>query len=319
LEERVITKFRPECRTEYREVQRVVYRKVPETHEKEIVEEVRVPGWREEVRQRTLMVPVTTERLEKRTVLKTEWQQEQRQRVVPVPAQKVVEHQVKVVVPEVRHEQRRETVLVPATRREHRERVVTKLRPVTELQTRPVPALAKVEVPVADPCLGIVGAVGKVVPAVRPARVPVTRLVAEKQVEHFDVNVPALRPVSRAVTVAVPSSHEELRTVRSVVPTVRPVVEKYTVPVPITRKEVETVRVPVTEMRPKVETYTVRVPEVRIEKRVRRVPVTTYRTVAETITERVPVKTVVQVPYQVRACVPVDAVRKCRSRFGSSK
>ena len=58
FQERTVTRYRPEYRTEYREVQRTVYRTVPETYEKEITETVMVPCWREEQRQRTVMVPV---------------------------------------------------------------------------------------------------------------------------------------------------------------------------------------------------------------------------------------------------------------------
>src|SRR2546423_12456131 len=73
FEERVITKFRPEYRTEFREVRRTVFRKVPETRVEEVREQVPVTTFREEQRQRTVMVPVTTERVERRTVLRTEW------------------------------------------------------------------------------------------------------------------------------------------------------------------------------------------------------------------------------------------------------
>src|SRR5262245_14614206 len=60
-EQRTITCYRHEYRTELREVQRTVYRRVPVTREKEIQETVLVPHWREEERQRTVLVPVTRE------------------------------------------------------------------------------------------------------------------------------------------------------------------------------------------------------------------------------------------------------------------
>src|SRR6187402_1647390 len=58
-ESRVVTKYRTEYRTEFKEVQRTVKRQVPETVFKDVQETVKVPFWREETRQKTVMVPVT--------------------------------------------------------------------------------------------------------------------------------------------------------------------------------------------------------------------------------------------------------------------
>jgi len=84
FEERTIRWSRPEERTEYKEVQRKVCRRVPETREEEVEETVMVPCWREEERERTVMVPVTREVTRRRTVTKVEWRDEERERTVQV-------------------------------------------------------------------------------------------------------------------------------------------------------------------------------------------------------------------------------------------
>src|SRR5947207_1029456 len=50
-----VTCYRPEYRTEWREVKHTVYRCVPETHEQTINETVLVPHWREEQRTETVL------------------------------------------------------------------------------------------------------------------------------------------------------------------------------------------------------------------------------------------------------------------------
>src|SRR5262245_16457362 len=66
-----ITCYRPEYRTEWREVERTVYRCVPEVKEQEIKETVMVPNFREEERQQTVWVPETRQETRQRTVVRT--------------------------------------------------------------------------------------------------------------------------------------------------------------------------------------------------------------------------------------------------------
>src|SRR5438309_1168765 len=70
--ERTITCYRPEYRTEFREVQRTTYRNVPETREQEVRETVMVPHWREVPHQETIWVPQTREETRQRTIVRTE-------------------------------------------------------------------------------------------------------------------------------------------------------------------------------------------------------------------------------------------------------
>src|SRR6266699_2314262 len=87
LEQRTVTCYRPEYRTEWREVERTVFRCVPETHEQEIKEKFVVPHWREEKRQYTVVIPETREETRQHTytVLRQNWREEKRERVVMVP------------------------------------------------------------------------------------------------------------------------------------------------------------------------------------------------------------------------------------------
>ena len=57
LEQQMVTCYRPEYRTEFREVERTVYRCVPETREREVRETVLRTVWRQEQRHETVMVP----------------------------------------------------------------------------------------------------------------------------------------------------------------------------------------------------------------------------------------------------------------------
>src|SRR5208283_3952410 len=73
-----------EYKTEYRQVQRVVYHCVPETHQQTISETVMVPVWHEETRQKTCYVQQVHQEERQRTVCHTEWKTEQRQKTVMV-------------------------------------------------------------------------------------------------------------------------------------------------------------------------------------------------------------------------------------------
>src|SRR5438876_577802 len=83
--EQVVTCFRNECRTEYRDVQYTVQRCVPETSMREIKETVLMPRVREVQRQRTILVPVHREETRERTVVRCEWVTEKRERTIMVP------------------------------------------------------------------------------------------------------------------------------------------------------------------------------------------------------------------------------------------
>ena len=74
FEYRTVTRYREEVHIEYKEVQRTVCRTVPETVLQEVRETVLVPCWREETRQRTVMVPETHLESREREVQRTAWE-----------------------------------------------------------------------------------------------------------------------------------------------------------------------------------------------------------------------------------------------------
>src|SRR5258707_13312947 len=61
LEQRTVTCYRPEYRTEWREVERTVYRCVPEAHGEGVKERVVVAHQREEGRKENVPVPIKGE------------------------------------------------------------------------------------------------------------------------------------------------------------------------------------------------------------------------------------------------------------------
>jgi len=176
-EYRTVTKYRTEYRTEFKEVQRTVKRRVPETELKEVQETVKVPFWREEVRQKTILVPVTKMVTRKREVPKTEWIQEQREKTVMVPETRLVEKQKKILVPGVREEQRERVVSVPETRLEQRDRPVTTVRQVAATHTQQVVTTARITVPIIDPCTGLAATVCQLVPQLKEICVTTVRPV----------------------------------------------------------------------------------------------------------------------------------------------
>src|SRR3954451_5765351 len=102
VEYRTVTCYRPEMRTELREVERTVYRCVPETREQEVQETVLTQHVREEQRTATVLVPQVRTENRQRTVTRCEYQEQQREQTVLVPETRMVEQQYTVVVPEMR-------------------------------------------------------------------------------------------------------------------------------------------------------------------------------------------------------------------------
>ena len=75
---RTVTLFMTEFHTEYRDVRHTVLHKVPEVREREVQETVLVPCWRDEVRERTKLVPRTHLEKRQRTVVHTDYREEER-------------------------------------------------------------------------------------------------------------------------------------------------------------------------------------------------------------------------------------------------
>src|SRR5207302_7990762 len=114
-------------------------------------------------------------------VLQQRWRDEKRERVVMVPETKEVERKFTVLVPAVREEKRDVTVSVPEMREETRQRTYLVMRSVPEVQTRQVCSYETVAIPVCDPCSGCVRTCCRVVPTTHNVNVTVYRCVPEQR------------------------------------------------------------------------------------------------------------------------------------------
>jgi hypothetical protein len=276
--------------TEYRQVQRTVYRCVAETKDVQITEVTFERKETPKSREVTYLVPTMKPTTREYTVYERVFTTAEEKVTVYRPAKKTVEREFWVCKPVTHKETRKLTYYETEYTEKTVEQPVTVWKPVTTMENRQVCTYQTVSV--CDPCGHVTC---QRVPVTQTVQVPVTRCVPETTVNKYTVQVPSYKERSREV----PFEWVENVMTKETRPVEIWVSEAVQETVKVTRCELkprvvkEEVQVCVLERQTRTENYV----EVTFERKEtpKTIKVTTYKTVPTVETVTVP----------VTVCVPV--------------
>jgi hypothetical protein len=232
LEQRTVTCYRTEYRTELRPVPKTIYHSVPETKIVEVKEKVLVSFWRDEERKKDVLYVEEKEETRKHTAFHLECKQETRSR----------------------------TVFAPECKEETRQRTVFWMQTVPEVRTQRFLSYAQVTVPVCDPCTGLLHHVCQKVAQVHTTCEVLYHSMPQPLTQDYKVPVQTYLPQEEKcqVPITVPTPVEQ--TCKVPVCAYGAKTETCKVPVLDFREETITHKVPVTNYRSVPEVVTEMVP-----------------------------------------------------------